>query len=409
MSKKSHRHRPVATGAPPARRDRKRAPLIATIALALLGGGLVAAEAVRRSRASGSADPGAAPADKSCCATPPPRFTATAPAPARMRWIPGGEFTMGTNDPSAYPPERPARRVKVSGFWMDETDVTNAQFARFVEATGYVTTAERAPDWEEIKKQVPPGTPKPAAEMLVASSLVFRPTDRPVPTDDVSQWWHWTPKADWRHPEGPGSNIDQRQDHPVVHVSWDDAVAYAKWADKRLPTEAEWEYAARGGLEGKPFSWGDAPLSESAPQCNTWQGTFPATNILKDGFPRTNPVRHFHPNAYGLYDMAGNVWQWCADWYRPDAHAVTGGSLPADPKGPDASFDPADPYTPKRVVRGGSYLCNASYCSSYRVTARRGTSPDTGMSHTGFRCARSDPGAANTRARPTVDLRPDPD
>jgi formylglycine-generating enzyme required for sulfatase activity len=279
--------------------------------------------------------------------------------------------------------------VKVSGFWIDETDVTNAQFAEFVKATGYVTTAERAPDWDELKKQVPPGTPKPPAEMLVAASLVFQPTREPVPTSDVSQWWHWTPGADWRHPEGPGSDIDSRMDHPAVHVSWDDAVAYAKWAGKRLPTEAEWEYAARGGLEGKPFSWGDAPLSESSPQCNTWQGVFPTRNIGTDGFPRTSPVKHFKPNPYGLYDMAGNVWQWCADWYRADAYAGMPSEPSADPRGPSESYDPEEPTAPKRVVRGGSFLCNASYCSSYRVTARRGNTPDTSMSHTGFRCVRS--------------------
>lgn len=382
------RRRPKSTKRP----GNVRTVAAAVVLLLLLGGGLIFA-AIRRSRAATSAS------NASCCDNLPARFAAapattasilTAPvSTSGMVWIPPGEFTMGTDDPSAYAPEHPTHRVRVSGFWMDETDVSNAQFAEFVKATGYITTAERAPDWEELKKQVPPGTPRPPNEMLVAASLVFQPTTEPVPTNDVSQWWHWTPGADWRQPEGPGSSIDGRMDHPVVHVSWDDAVAYATWARKRLPTEAEWEYAARGGLEGKTFCWGDAPLLESAPQCNTWQGVFPSTNTRKDGFLRTSPVKHFKPNGYGLYDMAGNVWQWCADWYRADAYVAMASSVSVDPPGPSDSLDPEEPTAPKHVVRGGSFLCNASYCSSYRVTARRGNTADTSMSHTGFRCVRS--------------------
>jgi formylglycine-generating enzyme required for sulfatase activity len=230
--------------------------------------------------------------------------------PSGMVWVPGGEFMMGSDSAPGQPDERPAHRVRVDGFWMDETDVTNAQFREFVEATGYVTTAEKPVDADEILRQSPPGTPPPPAEKLVPGSLVFRPTPGPVKDRrDVSQWWHWTPGANWRHPEGPDSNLDGREEHPVVHVSWHDSVAYAQWAGKRLPTEAEWEFAARGSLDGKTYTWGDAAFSEERPQCNCWQGEFPWKNTAKDGYARTSPVRAFPPNGYGLYDMAGNVWQ----------------------------------------------------------------------------------------------------
>jgi formylglycine-generating enzyme required for sulfatase activity len=312
-------------------------------------------------------------------------------APPGMVWIPGGEFAMGTDDLRSLPNERPAHRVRVEGFWIDEHDVTNAEFAKFVEATGYITTAEKKPDWEELKKQLPPGTPKPDDSVLVAGSLVFTPTARPVPLDDLSAWWRWVPGACWRHPEGPGSNVVGRESHPVVQVCWDDAVAYAKWAGKRLPTEAEWEFAARGGLEGKRYAWGDEFRPSGKYMANTWQGLFPVTNSAEDGFVGTSPVKSFPPNGYGLYDMAGNVWQWCSDWYRVDAftRAVTelaNKSVCRDSGGPTESWDPADPNAPKRVVKGGSFLCSPSYCESYRPSARRGTPPDTGSSHTGFRC-----------------------
>ena len=240
---------------------------------------------------------------------------ASAGGPEGMIWIPGGEFTMGTDDKIGWQDEKPAHRVRVDGFWMDQTDVTNAQFAFFVEATGYITTAERPVDVAEIMKQSPPGTPPPPPEKLVPGSLVFQPTQGPI-TDkrDYSQWWRWTPGANWRHPEGPDSSTQGKEDHPVVQVSWHDAVAYAKWAGKRLPTEAEWEFAARGGLDGKTYSWGDEPFSDESPQCNCWQGEFPWKNTGSDGYQRTSPVKAFSPNGYGLYDMGGNVWQWCADW-----------------------------------------------------------------------------------------------
>jgi formylglycine-generating enzyme required for sulfatase activity len=315
-----------------------------------------------------------------------------------MRLIPGGEFTMGSDAPDAEPQERPAHRVRVSSFRMDATDVTNAQFRRFVKSTGYVTTAERKPDWEELKKQVPPGTPRPPAEKLVPASLVFVAPRKPVPLDNPAAWWRWVPGASWRHPDGPGSSIAGKDRYPVVQVSWEDAAAYCKWAGKRLPTEAEWEFAARGGLDGKRYSWGDAELSAEHPQCNTWQGHFPDQNTVKDGYRGASPVKSFPANGYGLYDMAGNVWQWCADWYRADAYQQLPAGVAVNPAGPADSFDPAEPYMPKRVNRGGSFLCNAAYCASYRVSARRGTSPDSSLAHLGFRCVLSVP-PATAKAR----------
>lgn len=318
------------------------------------------------------------------------------PAPPGMKWIPAGEFTMGTNDPRSFENERPAHRVRVNGFWMDEHPVTNAKFRAFVEATGYVTTAEREPDWEELKQQLPPGTPKPPPEVLVAGSLVFTPPPGPVPLDDLSHWWRWTQGANWRQPEGPGSTIVGRETHPVVQVSWDDAVAYARWGGGRLPTEAEWEYAARGGLSNKRYPWGDDPHPDRHSRhirhmANTFQGEFPHRADVKDGFAGTSPVGSFPANGYGLYDMAGNVWQWTSDWYRADAFVerATQG-LCDNPAGPSSAFDPAEPYAPKRVIKGGSFLCHESYCESYRPSARRGTAHDSGSSHVGFRIVKAD-------------------
>jgi formylglycine-generating enzyme required for sulfatase activity len=292
--------------------------------------------------------------------------------PPGMRWIAPGEFAMGTDDPRSMPNERPARRVKVDGFFIDEHDVTNGEFRKFVEATKYLTTAERPVDWEELKKQVPPGTPKPPDEMLKPGSLVFTPPQGAVADlRDLSQWWTWTRGADWRHPEGPNSGIEGREDHPVVQVSWDDACAYAKWAGKRLPSEAEWEYAARGGLEGKRFGWGDEFKPDGKFRANTFTGHFPETNTKEDGFAGTSPVKTFPPNGYGLFDMGGNVWNWTADGYADRAGDA--------PRAGDA----------RRVTKGGSFLCNPSYCESYRPSARRGTPYDTGSSHVGFRCAKS--------------------
>jgi formylglycine-generating enzyme len=311
--------------------------------------------------------------------------------PTGMVWIPGGEFSMGTDDAIGWADEKPVHRVRVNGFFMEATEVTNAQFRRFVEETKYVTTAEKAPSLDEVMKQLPPGTPPPPKENLVAGSMVFKMSSGPVDTRNFSLWWHWVPGANWRHPEGPDSNIDGKDEHPVVQVSWDDAAAYAKWAGKRLPTEAEWEFAARGGLDKKPYVWGDEkPGANGKWQCNIWQGEFPYQNTAADGFERTAPVRSFAPNGYGLYDMAGNVWEWCSDWYQRDLHrSWVGKGVIINPTGPERTIDPLHEFEQRRVQKGGSFLCNDSYCTRYRPSARHGGSPDTGMSHVGFRCVKS--------------------
>jgi formylglycine-generating enzyme required for sulfatase activity len=314
----------------------------------------------------------------------------SSPAPSGMVWVPGGEFVMGTDSEMAWPDERPAHRVRVDGFWMDEHEVTNGGFGAFVASTGYVTTAEKAPTAEEILRQSPPGTPPPRKELLVPGALVFTPPSSPVPLDDYSQWWKWTPGANWRHPDGPGSSIEGKDKYPVVQVSWDDAVSYAKWAGKRLPTEAEWERAARGALDRKLYVWGDQAPSQTAKLANIWQGQFPNRNSAGDGFARLAPVKSFAPNGYGLYDVAGNVWEWCSDWYQADLYRSRAGQgVAVNPQGPERSSDPANPYEPRRVQRGGSFLCSDDYCTRYRPSARQGGAPDTGMSHVGFRCVRS--------------------
>ena len=289
--------------------------------------------------------------------------------PEGMVWIPGGTFIMGGESPHAQPDEFPARRVTVSGFFMDATEVTNARFLEFVEATGHVTTAELPPP-------IAGATP---------GSVVFTGAARLE--DGAGQWWAWVEGADWRHPEGPESSLKGRMDHPVVHVSWEDASAYAAWAEKRLPTEAEWEFASRGGLEGAPWTWGTEERPKGEWLANIWQGDFPTRDAKEDGFHGTAPVGSFPPNGWGLSDMAGNTWEWCADWYRPDAYSLTPTRV-ENPAGPHDSFDPAQPGVPKKVIRGGSWLCSDRYCTGYRPGARMKTSPDTGLNHTGFRCVK---------------------
>lgn len=311
------------------------------------------------------------------------------PATDTMAWVPPGSFRMGSD--SHYPEEAPSRVVAVGGFWMDRTTVTNAQFEEFVSATGYVTVAERPLDPADF-----PGAP---SENLRAGSLVFCMTDGPVDLRHISQWWIWTPGASWREPDGPGSTILDRLDHPVVHVAHEDAVAYAAWAGKSLPTEAEWERAARGGDEGREFVWGDEAMPDGRPPANWWQGEFPWQNAVLDGYEGAAPVGSFAPNGYGLYDMAGNVWEWTDDWYAEARDLVQDSCpccVPTDPRGglADASYDPAQPQfrVPRKVIKGGSYLCADNYCRRYRPAARRPQMVDTGMSHVGFRCIVRDRG-----------------
>jgi formylglycine-generating enzyme required for sulfatase activity len=304
-----------------------------------------------------------------------------------MVWIAAGSFAMGGDNDQASADEFPKHKVTVDGFWMDRTEVTNAQFAAFVKATGYSTTAEKKPDWNELKKQLPEGTPKPDDSLLVAASLVFNAPPAAVPLQDYSQWWQWKPGANWQHPHGPESNIEGKENYPVVHISWYDAQAYCKWAGKRLPTEAEWEWAARGGLTGNIYPWGNEPVDQGPPKANSWQGHFPDNNTVRDHYYFAAPVQSYLPNGYGLYDMAGNVWEWCADYYDSRYYKTVNNIQGIyNPKGPATSFDPAEPLAVKRVVRGGSFLCNDGYCSGYRNARRMKTSEDSGMEHLGFRC-----------------------
>jgi sulfatase modifying factor 1 len=338
-----------------------------------------------------SADEGAPAIGVSAFApTVPNKLPVSSSAPNGMVWIPGGEFSMGCKLPStgfcttatmnAVNDAQPIHRVYVDGFWMDKTDVTNEEFAKFVKATGYETVAEIAP----TKEQFPTAPP----ENLVAGSVVFTPTAQPVPLNDYSQWWRYVKGANWRHPTGPDSNLQGKEKYPVVQVCYADAVAYAKWAGKRLPTEAEWEFAARGGLSGKTYAWGDELKPEGKWMANTYQGKFPVKDTGDDGFPGLAPVAQFPPNGYGLYDMAGNVWQWCSDWYRPDYYArlkLAGVVVARNPLGPDSSYNPDDDQ-PQRVQRGGSFLCTDQYCTRYMMGTRGKGEFDTGNNNVGFRC-----------------------
>jgi formylglycine-generating enzyme required for sulfatase activity len=326
--------------------------------------------------------------------TVPTTTPAPAPAPSGMVWIPGGEFSMGCTDPRAdlcggnepMDDARPVHRVSLAPYWMDRTEVTNAEFARFVAATGYITFAERKPRAEDY----PGATP----DQLVPGSVVFSPPREAVPLDNALRWWRYVPGADWRHPTGPNSTILGHDQDPVLHIAYVDAAAYAAWAGKRLPTEAEWEFAARGGLTGARYTWGDDLTLNGRWMANIWEGAFPHKNSEDDGFSGIAPVASFPANAYGLHDMAGNVWEWCSDWYRPDAYALAqraaGGGVVRDPRGvaESESFDPQEPGMPKRVQRGGSYLCTDQYCTRYMVGTRGKGAADTGSNHVGFRCVR---------------------
>ena len=303
-------------------------------------------------------------------------------APANMIWISGGTFRMGSD--KHYPEEAPAHRVTVDGFWIDTTPVTNREFRKFVNETGYVTFAEIAPDPDDYPGALP--------NMLKAASLVFTPPAAPVDLRDWSQWWKFKPGANWRRPYGPRSSISGLDDHPVVHVAYRDAEAYAKWAGKDLPTEAEWEYAARGGLDGAEYAWGDEFTPGGKHRANTWQGEFPRQNLCTDGYERTSPVRTFPPNGYGVYDMIGNVWEWTADWWsaKHQADARKACCIPQNPRGgrEEGSCDPCQPQIkiPRRVIKGGSHLCAPNYCRRYRPAARHAEAVDTSTSHLGFRC-----------------------
>ncbi|MSU42340.1 MAG: formylglycine-generating enzyme family protein [Pedosphaera sp.] len=296
-----------------------------------------------------------------------------------MVWIPAGTFKMGAEEGETD--ERPVHAITLDGFWMDKHEVTNEQFAKFVEKAGYLTVAEKMPD-----PKLFPGVP---LENLKAGSVVFTPPKEAIPLAELRghnaflQWWKYVPGASWRHPEGPGSTLRGREKHPAVHISWEDAAAYAKWAGKQLPTEAQWEFAARGGLAGKEYVWGDKFEPDGKPMANIWQGQFPVENTQRDGFRGTSPAGSFPANGYGLHDMAGNVWEWCQDWYTPNYYKTSPAKNPA---GPDTSNDPNEPGVWKRVQRGGSFMCTDLYCGAFRPSRRMKTSPDTGLSHAGFRC-----------------------
>ena len=317
-----------------------------------------------------------------------------------MTFIPAGEFDMGgenadfMNDwplsAQSRSDERPVHKVKISNFWISTTLVTNKEFKEFIDATGYITTAEVSPKLEDIMKSLPPGSREPSKEFLVPGSMVFNAPKNKVSLNNPLSWWSWVPGANWKNPEGPNSNIINRMDHPVVHVSYYDAKAYANWKGMSLPTESQWEYAARGGENQKTFIWGNTPLENMNTVINIWEGIFPNLNTKIDGYVTTSPVEAFPPNKYGLYDMSGNVWEWVLDWYDVKAYEIRSkNDISIDPQGPQESFDPYEPYIQKRVIRGGSFLCNDDYCSGYRPAARMKNSPDTSSNHIGFRIVKN--------------------
>lgn len=308
--------------------------------------------------------------------------------PRGMVWIPGGVFRQGAvnGDALAMPHEKPAHEAVLDGFFMDVHEVTNAQFAQFVKETGYITLAEREVDWEEMKKQLPVNTPKPDDALLQPGSLVFKKKVTSISNlNDYSQWWDWTTGANWRHPNGPGSSIVGLEKHPVVHIAFEDALAYCKWSGRRLPTEAEWEYAARGNTNAAIYYWGndEIQLNQNA---NTWEGVFPTSNTKNDGFGYRAPVGSFKPNPFGLYDMSGNVWEWTTDWYHSNYYReLHEKGQVLNPKGPKFAYNPSNPRAKERVIKGGSFLCSSSYCANYRISSRMASTEDSSLEHLGFR------------------------
>ena len=309
--------------------------------------------------------------------------------PEGMVWIPAGVYKQGASakDKIALPHEKPKHSVQIDGFYMDITEVTNAQFSKFIDATNYITTAEQPIDWALIASQLPPGTPKPHDSILQPGSLLFKKTKTSVPNlYDFSQWWKWSIGANWKQPNGNGSSIIGKSNHPVVHVSFEDAQAYCKWAGRRLPTEAEWEYAARGGKKDKIYFWGDF-VDKLSSNVNSWEGEFPVSNTQADGFEKSAPVKTFPPNDFGLYEISGNVWEWTSDWYNVNYYAILASKaeVSSNPKGAQSAYNPNNPQISEKIIRGGSFLCNASYCASYRVSSRMATDPNTSLEHLGFR------------------------
>ena len=309
--------------------------------------------------------------------------------PEGMVWIPAGVYKQGASakDKIALPHEKPKHSVQIDGFYMDITEVTNAQFSKFIDATNYITTAEQPIDWALIASQLPPGTPKPHDSILQPGSLLFKKTKTSVPNlYDFSQWWKWSIGANWKEPNGKGSTISGKESHPVVHVSFKDAQAYCKWAGRRLPTEAEWEYAARGGKKDKIYFWGDF-VDKLSSNVNSWEGEFPVSNTQADGFEKSAPVKSFPPNDFGLYEISGNVWEWTSDWYNVNYYAILASKaeVSSNPKGAQSAYNPNNPQISEKIIRGGSFLCNASYCASYRVSSRMATDPNTSLEHLGFR------------------------
>ncbi|MCK0130410.1 formylglycine-generating enzyme family protein [Flavobacteriaceae bacterium F08102] len=312
----------------------------------------------------------------------------TIPTPKGMIWVKGKRFLMGAkeNDPYALSREKPAHEVEVDGFFMDITEVTNAQFKAFVDATGYVTVAERPVDWNEMKKQLPKGTPKPPDSILQPGCMIFNKNVNQIDSmDNYEQWWSWKVGVNWKHPEGKGSSIEGKDNYPVVHIAYEDAVAYCKWANRRLPTEAEWESAAQGSYQDKIFTWGN-DLTQLNAHANTWQGKFPLENKPKDGYAFIAPVGSYPPNSIGLYDMIGNVWELTTDWFNVNYYSnLRPYTVSVNPQGADEPYNPNNPYQKERIIKGGSFLCHDSYCASFRISSRMAVSLDSGADHVGFR------------------------